>query len=57
MGRQNATAPEFDKRPPEAAFSTVFRCNFRPEVVSDVIAGAVADPTGLKVRVKFGDFR
>ena len=41
--------------PPEAA--CFFRCSFRPEVVIDVISGAVVDPTGVKVRVKFGDSR
>ena len=35
-------------------FSTIFRCSFRPKVVSDVISGVVVDPTGLKVCVKFG---
>ena len=32
--------------------------NFRPEVDSDVISGVViVDPTGVKIRVKFGDSR
>ena len=31
--------------------------NFRPEVHSDVISGVLVDPTGMKVRVKFGDSR
>ena len=26
-------------------------------VISDIISSAVVDPTGLKVRVKFGDYR
>ena len=29
----------------------------RPEVASDVISGAVVDPTGMKVSVKLGDSR
>ena len=32
-----------------------FLDNFRSEVDSDVISGVVADPTGLKFHVKFGD--
>ena len=36
-------------------FRRVFRGNFRPEVVSDVMSGVVVDPTGLKFRVQFGD--
>ena len=35
-------------------FDCFFRCSFRPEVVSDVISGAVVDSTDVKVRVKFG---
>ena len=31
--------------------------NFRLEVAIDVISGAVVDPSGKKVRVKFGDSR
>ena len=31
--------------------------NFRPEVHSDVISRVAVDPTGLKARVKFGDYR
>ena len=31
--------------------------NCQPELVSDVISGAVVDPTGVKIRVKFGDSR
>ena len=31
--------------------------NCQLEVVSDVISGVVIDPTGVKVRVKFGDSR
>ena len=31
---------EFDPNPSEASFYNVFRCCFRPEVVSDVISGA-----------------
>ena len=31
--------------------------NFRPEVRSDVISGVVVNPMGVKVRVKFCDFR
>ena len=27
----------------------------RPEVTTDVISGVVVDPTGVKVRVTFGD--
>ena len=34
-----------------------FRCSFRPEVYSDVISGAIVDPTGVKVCVKHGDSR
>ena len=41
--------------PPEAAFSTVFGCNFRPEVDRDVISGMLVDPTSVKVLVKSGD--
>ena len=39
-------------------FRRAFQHSFRPEVVnvvSDVISGMVIDPTGMKVRVKFGD--
>ena len=31
--------------------------NFRPEVASDVIFGAIAKPTGMKVHEKLGDSR
>ena len=31
--------------------------NCQPELVSDVISGAVVDLTGVKVPVKFGDSR
>ena len=31
--------------------------NFRPEAASDVISGVAVEPTGVKVRVKFGDSR
>ena len=57
VGRQNAAALGFDPTPSEAAFSTVFRSSFRPEVYNDVISGVAVEPTGLEVRVKFGDFR
>ena len=36
-------------------FRLFFRCSFRSEVVSDVISSVVLNPTGVKVRVKFGD--
>ena len=42
-------------KPSEAAFSTVFRCGFRPEVVGDVIFGANVGQVGMDVPVKFGD--
>ena len=32
-----------------------FHHNVRPEVGSDVISGVVVDPTGIKIRVEFGD--
>ena len=41
----------------EAAFSMAFPDNFRAEVVSDVISAMITEPTGVKVRVKFGDCR
>ena len=31
--------------------------NFRQEVSSDVMSGVVVDPMGVKVCVKFGEFR
>ena len=55
VGRQNATPLEFDPKPSEAAFSRVFRCSFRPEVVSDVISGANVGQVGMDVPVKLGD--
>ena len=55
VGRQSAGALEFDPKPSEAAFSTVFRCGFRPEVDSDVISGANVGQVGMGVPVKFGD--
>ena len=58
VGRQNAAALEFDPKPSEAAFSTVFfRCSFRPEVVSDVISGTVDQDVGMDVRANFGNSR
>ena len=48
---------EIHLQPPEAAFSTVFRGNFWPEVGIGVMSGAVVDPTGTKGRVQFGDSR
>ena len=41
----------------ETAFSTVLRDDFRPEVGSDVISGAVVEPTGVKISVKHSDSR
>ena len=41
--------------PSEAAFSTVFRYSFLPEVVNDVISGANEGKVGVDVSVKFGD--
>ena len=42
--------PIFDPKPLEAAFWTVFRDYFRPEVVIDVIiSGVVVDQTGTNV--------
>ena len=43
VGRQNAAALEFNPKPSESAFPTVFRCNFRPEVDSDVISAVAVD--------------
>ena len=37
--------------------STFFLDNFRPEVVSDIISGAVIDLTGVKILVKLVDSR
>ena len=54
-GRQNATP--FDPKPSEAAFSTVFRNNFRPEVDSDVISGEAVDSISMDVRIKLDDSR
>ena len=43
--------------PPEAAwwgiFDGFFCGNFRPKVASDVLSGAIIDPTGEKVSVNF----
>ena len=50
-------ALEFHTNPSEAAFSTVFRCSFRPEVVSDVISGMVDQDAGMDVCANFGDSR
>ena len=57
VGRQNAAALEFDPKPSEAAFSTVFRCSFRAEVVSDVISGMVDQNVGMDICANFGDSR
>ena len=38
-------------------FDGYFQDKFLPEVVSDVTSGVVVDPSGVKVRVKFGDSR
>ena len=35
----------------------IFRGNFRSEADSDVIYGVVVEPSGMKIRVKFGDSR
>ena len=48
--------------PPEVFWGGIFdrSLNFdhcQPQVCSDVISGEVIDPTGVKVRVKFGDSR
>ena len=40
-------------KPSEAAFSTLFRGNFRQKVVSDVISGVAEDYVGLDVRATF----
>ena len=59
VGSQNAAPLEFDLKPSEAAFSTVF-LNFddcHPEVVSDVISDMVNQDVGVDVCVNLGDSR
>ena len=55
VGRQNVAPLEFNPKPKpsEAAFSTVFRCSFRTEVVSDVISGANIGQVDMDVPMKF----
>ena len=49
---------EIHPKPSETAFSTeVFRNNFRPEAVDDVISDADAEQVSMDVRVKLGDSR
>ena len=43
-------------KPSDAAFSTVFRSSFRPEVVSDVISDANVGQVDMDVPVEFVDF-
>ena len=54
-GRHNAATLKFHSKQQEAAFSTVFRDNFRPEVVGDVISGVTEEQVDMNVVVKFGD--
>ena len=44
-------------KPSEAVFSTVFRYNFRPKLVTDVISGVAIENVIVDVPVKFGDYR
>ena len=46
---------KFQPEPSEAAFSTVFPYNCRPEVDNAVISGTAIDNVGMDVRVKFGE--
>ena len=57
MALAQTVLEKFHPMPFEAAFSTVFRDNFQPEVDSDVIYGADVKQVGMDVHVKLGDFR
>ena len=46
---------KFCQKPSKAAFSTVFRINFRSEVECDVISGADVEQFSWDVRVKFDE--
>ena len=47
VGWQNATPLNFDPKPSDAAFSSVFEFDkCRPEVVGDVISGVIVGWTG-----------
>ena len=49
---------KFHQKPSEASFRPFFeRRNFRPEVPSDIISGAIVEPTDVDVLVKFVDSR
>ena len=48
---------KFHPKQLEAAFSTFFCYNFRPEVVSDVVSSLGVEQVGMDVCVKFGDSR
>ena len=43
---------KFDPKPPETAFSIIFRYKFWPEVASDVVSGVATDLVGLDVSMK-----
>ena len=47
----------FRPKPSEAALSTVFPYNFRPEGDNDVISGMTVDNVGMDDPIKFGDSR
>ena len=53
--RSNRSRDKFPPKPSEAAVSTVFRDNFRPEIVTDVISGTTVAYTSVDVIVKRGD--
>ena len=57
MGRQSATALEFDPTPSEAAFQLFFHCSFRLEVVSDIISGMADQDVGMDICANFGNSR
>ena len=45
---------KFHPKPSEAAFSTVFRYNIRPEVVSDAKSGVAVEHLGMGITIEFG---
>ena len=53
VGRQNASALDFDPNPSEAAFSAVFFSTFFSTVVSDVISGIVDQDVGMDICANF----
>ena len=53
----SAVLEKFLQKPSEAAKSTVFPNNFRPEVDNDVISGMAVDNVGTDVTITFGDSR